>query len=330
MAHPAAETELVDRGSGIAAADDGLAGALRTGESDRLGALREGSHLENAHRTVPDDGLGFLDDIAVELSGGFADIETLEPVGHGVIGHGLDLGSFGEFGSDDAVDREHQAHALLLGGVHKGLGKLDGGFVNEGVAHVKPHRAVEGIAHCAADEQRIAFTQQVGDDADLVADLFAAEYCDEGTVRILERLAHEAELLLDEEAAYGGQIIGYARGGSMGAVHGAERVGNVDIGIGSELLCEFGIVLLLLGMEAQILKKHYLALLERLDLRLRVFADNVVRENHVNVGQELLKPVRHGLKAHFGNELALGTSEMRAEDDLCAALYKVFDRGESA
>merc|ERR1719424_1504077 len=58
--HLLGEAGLLDRGHGVTAADDGgaaLAGQLGEGVSNVEGALGEGLELEDAHGTVPDDGL---------------------------------------------------------------------------------------------------------------------------------------------------------------------------------------------------------------------------------------------------------------------------------
>ena len=116
----------------------------------------------------------------------------------------------------------------------------------------------------------------------------------------------------------------------MSAVDGAERVGDVDIHIGGELLCELLVVLLLLGMVAEVFEKDYIAVVHGGDLLFRVLADDVVREYDVDLGQKLLQPLRHGSKAHLGHELALGAAKVGAEDDLCAAVDEILDGGQRA
>ena len=48
-------------------------------------------------------------------------------------------------------------------------------------------------------------------------------------------------------------------GGSVGAVRGAKRVVYIHFGQRSQLLGEFGIVLLFFRMEADILNQHHVA-----------------------------------------------------------------------
>ena len=92
-----------------------LLGRLGDGLGDRLGALIERRDLEDAHRPVPDDGLG-VDDLLGELLGG-----------HGTDVHGLPgrvdvahenpmLGAGLELAHHDVVRRQHHFAA--------GLGRL--------------------------------------------------------------------------------------------------------------------------------------------------------------------------------------------------------------
>ena len=97
--------------------------------------------------------------------------------------------------------------------------------------------------------------QQVLDDADLVRHLGAAQDRHEGPLGILQGLAHDGQLLADQEARHRRQIRRYAGRGGMGPMHGAKGVGYVDLRQGRQLLGKFRIVLLLFLMEAQILQQ---------------------------------------------------------------------------
>ena len=79
------------------------------------------------------------------------------------------------------------------------------------------------------------------------------------------RLRHlkVVELLLEEEAGDGrGEELGDASGRGVGAVGGAEGVVDVEVERGGELLRELLVVLLLLGVEADVLEQAVLAVLE--------------------------------------------------------------------
>src|SRR6266852_3259979 len=69
---------LMDRGDGVTATDDG-SGAAAGGGGDGFGhferALRESGHFEYAHGTVPDDGLGGSNFLAIGVDGLGTDIE---------------------------------------------------------------------------------------------------------------------------------------------------------------------------------------------------------------------------------------------------------------
>ncbi len=330
MAHLVAEAELIDRGSGIAAADDRSAFALRAGARNGFGALCESVHLENAHRAVPDDGLRFADRVAVDLRGLLADVEALIAIGHRVEGNGHVLGIRCEFLADNAVDGEKHFDALRLCFLEQFLCKIKALRIEQGIADVVAHRLEEGVAHCAADEEGIAFIEQVFDNADLVADLFAAEDGDEGTLGLGQRAAHDAQFLLDQEAADGGQIMRNALGGGVSAVDCSERIGNIEFSIIRERFCELGIVLFFFLMETKVFEKKDLAALELGGLCLRILADNVFCEDDIGPGHKLRKALRNGSKAHFGNELALRAAEMGAEDGLRAVLDKIANGRKSA
>ena len=105
--------------------------------------------------------------------------------------------------------------------------------------------------------------------------LAPAQDGDEGARGIAQGLAHDGDLLLDQQPGVGGQVGGDAGGGGVRAMHGAEGVGDVDLGHAGKLLGELGVVLLLALVEAEVLKQHDLARLQRGGLGLGVLADDV-------------------------------------------------------
>ena len=58
--------------------------------------------------------------------------------------------------------------------------------------------------------------------------LAAAQDGHQGTLGVGQGAAHDLQLLLNQEAGHGGQVVGHAGGGGVGAVDGAEGVGDVD------------------------------------------------------------------------------------------------------
>ena len=135
VGHLAGEAALVDGADGVATTDD----ANRVGIGNRLadahGASSELVHLEAAHRAVPDDGLGVLDDGGVELDGLGTDVEG-HPVCGDVVTDNL-RGSFGvELVCGDVVDGEQELDASGLGGLEGGLGGVKKFVFAEGLADV--------------------------------------------------------------------------------------------------------------------------------------------------------------------------------------------------
>ena len=70
----------------------------------------------------------------------------------------------------------------------------------------------EGVCHAAADDEGVNLGKKVGDNADFIGNLCAAEDCNKGSLRVFKRAADVFKLLLNEEAANSGKIIGNAGG----------------------------------------------------------------------------------------------------------------------
>ncbi len=178
----------------------------------------------------------------------------------------------------DGIDREHQLYALLLSLFKQALCQLELVVFAEGGANFLAHCLHEGVAHAAANDDGVALVEQVGDNADLVGDLSAAQDSNERTCRIGKRLAHDGNFFIDEEAAGCGQIIGNASGGGMCAVRGAECIIYVNFCHGSELFGKSGIILFFFLVEADIFKQHDFARLECSSECLCGFANDVIRQ----------------------------------------------------
>ena len=115
----------------------------------------------------------------------------------------------------------------------------------------------------------------------------------------------------------------------MGAVHCAESVAYIYFRKGGQLLGKFGVVLLLLLMEAEVFKQQYLAILQRGGLLLRLFAYAVGGKIYVHIGQQLLKPLRHRRKGKLLLHFALGAAKMGAEYYPRALLKQIVYRGQA-
>ena len=107
---------------------------------------------------------------------------------------------------------------------------------------------------------------QVLDHFELVRHLGAAEDGDERPVRLLQHPAEILDLLRHQQA--GGRLLRVmddALGRRVRAVRRAEGVVDVDVGERRELPREAAVVLLLFGVEAQVLEQHHAAGLGLLD-----------------------------------------------------------------
>ena len=165
--------------------------------------------------------------------------------------------------ADYVVDGEEEVDALFVCFCHDVACEVEFVGLADGGADLVAHCLEEGVCHAAADDDGVALLEEGVDDADLVGDLRAAEDGDERADRILEGLAHDGDFFLDEVAADSGlQVVGDARGGSVSSVSGSERVVDVHIREGSELLREFGIVLFFGCVEADVLEEEDFAVLE--------------------------------------------------------------------
>ena len=256
MAHLGSLAALLDGADGVAAADDrdaavGLDGRDRV--ADAVRALGEGRELEAAHRTVPDDRLGFLDGPGEELDGLRTDVETHPAVGNIAL-EGLELNVAGvllgrELVGDDVVDGEKNLDALGSGGLEHLAAVGDLLVLAEGGADLKTLSLLESVSHAAADDERIDLIKEALDDRELIGDLGAAENGDERTDGILDSVAEELDFLLKKEAGNGGlKIVGDNGGRGVGAVSRTERVVAVDVAVAGELLGHFGALGLKLGL----------------------------------------------------------------------------------
>src|SRR6266436_3576085 len=103
---------LMDGGYGITATDNG-SGAAAGGRGDGFGYLEsafgERGHFEYAHGTIPNDGFGGGNFLAIGVDGFRADIETHTAVGRGGNGNRFRGGVGFELGANDVVDGKEQS-----------------------------------------------------------------------------------------------------------------------------------------------------------------------------------------------------------------------------
>ena len=80
MADIVGEPELINSSSAVTTADDADGIAIGDCLSDGFGAFVHRWFFKHAHRSVPNDGLGRLDDISVLLRGFRSDVQTFHVV----------------------------------------------------------------------------------------------------------------------------------------------------------------------------------------------------------------------------------------------------------
>ena len=186
----------------------------------------------------------------------------------------------------------------------------------------------EGVGHAAADEDGVGFLEQGAENADFVAHLGPAQDDKERTLGIGELCAEVAEFFLHEQA--GGGFLGEAGtglGGGVGAVGRAEGVVDVKLGGAEELLGEGGIVLFLLGMEADIFQEEDIARLEGGAELVGFGADAVGRELD-RFAQDFGEVGGNRLEGILLLRLALGAAEVAGEDEGGALFQKKLQRGQ--
>ncbi len=113
----------------------------------------------------------------------------------------------------------------------------------------------------------------------------------------------------------------------MGAVGGAEGVVDVDLSQGSELFGETGVVLLLLGEEADVLKQHDITVGHRAHLGLSIGADAAVGLGD-GLAQQLAQAGRHRREAHVLFHFTFGATEVGRKDHLGALAGQIIDGGQ--
>ena len=99
--------------------------------------------------------------------------------------------------------------------------------------------------------------------ADLVADLGAAEEDGEGSGGVFRGHAEIFQFPVQKETGYRRKIVSHALGGGVGSVGSAEGVVDEYVGEAGEGGCEFGVVGLLSGVEAEVFEEEDVTGLER-------------------------------------------------------------------
>ena len=125
------------------------------------------------------------------------------------------------------------------------------------------------------------------------------------------------------------QQVRHTFGGRMSAVSGTERVVHIHFRQRCQFLGEFGVVLFLFLMEADVLQQHHFAVLQFGGQLVGGFADHVVRHLHF-LTQQLAQTLGDGAQRILHVELSLGTAQMRAQNDFRAILDQILNGGKRA
>ena len=197
--------------------------------------------------------------------------------------------------------------------------------LDEGLAHGHTPGGQERIGHAAADQEFIHFRQQVREDADLVADLGAADNSGKGTLRMGNGAAEEADLLFQEEARRAGQEVCHSLDRRVGPMRNAEAVIHIQIGQGGQFFCEIQVVLFFFRMETQVFQEQDLARFQLGRRRFRFRADTVCRERD-RLSQQFFQMPGHGGQGIFRIHLPFRASEMRHQNDSGAVPDQILDR----
>ena len=185
----------------------------------------------------------------------------------------------------------------------------------------------KGISHAAADDQRVAFVNQVGDNTDFIGNFRAAENRHKRSLRIFKRAADKFDFFLNQIAASCGQELRNTGCGGMRSVSGTERIVDIKVSKRSEFLGKLHVVLGFARLKADIFKKHDFAVFQRSGKFLRTFTDNVVCHFHF-LTQKLRKTGSNRFHGKFGVNFPFRSAEVRAKDNLCAVFNQILNGGQ--
>ena len=326
------DPELIGGGHGVATPydADAITGGHCFGEFFRAGG--EAVYLEDAHGTVPENGLGLGDDGFELLDRYRADVDAF-PVGwdgaaFGVGGDVLGLGTVFEFLGDEGVGREEELDAFFLGLFQNVEGEVELVVFYEAHAHFMSLGFAEGVGHGAADEDGVGFVEKGGDDLDFVAH-FGSSHDDEERAFGVADFADEVfQFALHEEAHRAlGDVVGDSFGGSMGAVGGAEGVVDENFGSAGEGFCKGGFVGGLGGVKAGVLEEENGAVGEGGTSCGCFFFNAVITESYFTA-EELAQTSGDGLERVFAVHFAFGAAHVGAEDKLGSGFLEVLNGGD--
>ena len=339
MAHLICKAELVHCRCGVTAADDRccirisqrLCYSNRTFCKDRV--------LKYAHRTVPYNCLSGFHSICIEFCCLCTDIQPhlicRDCVGGNYLHCDLSVDRVREICSDRGVYREQELFALFFCFCHHLFTVIQLLFIHQRCTDLIAFCFQECISHAAADNQGIAFLQQVIDHIQLIRNFCTAEDRYERPYRIFYRVAEEVDLFLHQItnrvlSAFFLDELCHAFHGCMCSVGRAECVTYIQISQFSQFLAElFAVLCLFFSAETCILQKNYVSLLHCLHCLCCSFASYIVIRNKVYLlAQFLGKPLCHRCKRFSFVGAVLYFAEVGAKDHLAAVSDQFVDRGK--
>ena len=334
---------LCGRG-GVAAADDGRGAVGRSfGDRGGHGFSGAGKFFEFKHtsRSVPDDGLGAEDGLTVELDRLGTSVEATPAVrnaGREIRGHRIGVRREGV--GADKVDREDQLDIARGSFGDEFFDDLRTfGVVEAGANRGAAEDFVERVSHAAADDNFVGFLEEVFDEGDFIGDLGATKNGEQRAVRMIEDFGEGFEFGFHEETG-GFEREGDADHGTVRAVGGAEGVVDEDVtelgeggakgGDGGRIGFLGGTVLKLhfaffFDVEAEIFEENDGAGREFSASSFDRGADAVIEESN-GAAEKFFEFGSDGLEGKLGDLLAVGTTEVRHEDDRSAFFQSELDR----
>ena len=334
MGHLIAEAELVNSRCGITAADNG--GSIRLSKSLRNsdGSLCQNRIFEYAHRSVPHYGLSALYSLSELFCCLGSDIQShhisRNRIRCAYAYFDLSIDRVREGLCAYSVNRKQQLLAELLRLLHHFLTIVDLRIINQGSADLIALCLQEGESHAAADDQGIALLKQIGDYIQLIRNLCAAQDGNEGSYRVLNRIAQEVDFLLHQVADNSGiNQLCHANVGAVRSVSGTESVVYKYVAERSEIFGERFSVLRLFRSVTGVLQKDYIAVLHSLYSSLCVGANYLrIRSELHFLAQQLGKTGSNGSQRQLRLRLSLGLSKMGAQDYLSAVSDQLLNGGK--
>jgi hypothetical protein len=181
-------------------------------------------------------------------------------------------------------------------------------------------REQERVRHRAADHERVGLRGERLEHRELVGDLRTPEDAHERVRGLVAHARERRDLALEQEAGAGvGHGARQPLGARVRAVRGAEGVVHVHVGQPRERRHELRVVLLLAGVEAQVLEQQRVAVAELRGLRLDGGTDAVGRERDPERARDRRERER-------GVAALLRAPEVRGEQHAPAALAHEVER----